>query len=106
MTHHRRGLRRLLKDDGLLGLIEEAAQASDSFESFEKLEAQLGVKRSAMLRYAMRLTLEPAAMERADFDALVREGFTDTDILHMAEVVGYYAYVNRIADGLGVLLEG
>ena len=26
-------------------------------------------------------------------------------ILHVAEVTAYYAYVNRIADGLGVELE-
>jgi len=32
-------------------------------------------------------------------------GLSDTDVLHVAEVVGYYAYVNRIADGLGVELE-
>jgi uncharacterized protein YciW len=32
-------------------------------------------------------------------------GFSDTDILHIAEVTGYYAYANRIADGLGISLE-
>ena len=32
-------------------------------------------------------------------------GFSDRDILDIAEVVGYYAYVNRIADGLGVSVE-
>jgi uncharacterized protein YciW len=32
-------------------------------------------------------------------------GFSDTDILHIAEVVAYFAYANRIADGLGIPLE-
>ena len=32
-------------------------------------------------------------------------GFSDRDILDICEVAGYYAYVNRIADGLGVGLE-
>jgi len=32
-------------------------------------------------------------------------GFTDRDILDIATVAAYYAYVNRIADGLGVQLE-
>jgi uncharacterized protein YciW len=32
-------------------------------------------------------------------------GFSDTDILHIAEVVGYFAYANRVADGLGIPLE-
>ena len=58
-----------------------------------------------MLRYALKLTNTPAAMERADVDALRGVGFTDEDVLAIAEVVGYYAYVNRLADGLGVALE-
>lgn len=44
-------------------------------------------------------------MARADVEALRDAGLSDTDVLHVAEVVGYYAYVNRIADGLGVELE-
>ena len=38
--------------------------------------------------------------------ALRAVGYTDLDVLHAAELVAYYAYANRIADGLGVELEG
>ena len=58
-----------------------------------------------MLRYARKLTREPASMERADVEALRAVGFADADVLAIAEVTGYYAYVNRLADGLGVELE-
>ena len=58
-----------------------------------------------MLDYAEKLTRSPAAMEVEDVDALRRAGFSDADVLHIAEVVAYYAYVNRIAEGLGVELE-
>ena len=58
-----------------------------------------------MLAYAEKLTREPASMVRADVDLLRSTGLSDTDVLQLAEVVGYYAYVNRIADGLGVELE-
>ena len=58
-----------------------------------------------MLRYAVKLTLSPQEMVEADVVALRDIGFSEVDILHIAEVVGYYAYVNRIADGLGVALE-
>lgn len=58
-----------------------------------------------MLTYAEKLTKVPWDMVEDDVIALRDAGFTDTDILHIAEVVGYYAYVNRIADGLGVPLE-
>jgi len=44
-------------------------------------------------------------MQQADVQALREVGFTDTDILHIAEVAAYYAYVNRIANGLGVEVE-
>jgi uncharacterized protein YciW len=44
-------------------------------------------------------------MVRSDIDSLRSVGFTDRDILDIATVTAYYAYVNRIADGLGVQLE-
>lgn len=58
-----------------------------------------------MLAYAEKLTLTPAAMGPDDVDALRRAGFSDADVLHICEVVAYYAYANRIADGLGIKLE-
>lgn len=58
-----------------------------------------------MLRYADKLTRKPWDMLREDIDALRTVEFTDEDILAIAEVVAYYAFANRIADGLGVDLE-
>lgn len=58
-----------------------------------------------MLRYAKKLTLTPWDMVQADVAAMRAAGHSDRDILHVTEVVGYYAYVNRIADGLNVPLE-
>lgn len=67
--------------------------------------AALDTSRIQMLRYAEKLTRDPSAVRREDVDALRVAGFSDTDILHIAEAVAYYAYVNRIADGLGVDIE-
>ena len=58
-----------------------------------------------MLNWVAKLTQTPKAMTRADAEGLRQVGFSDTDILEMCEVASYYAYVNRIADGLGVELE-
>ena len=44
-------------------------------------------------------------MTRDDLEGLKGHGLTDTDCLQLVEVIGYYAYVNRIADALGVQLE-
>lgn len=95
MTHHRRGLRQLLKDDDLLERIEA-----------DHRTAGLEDRRVAMLAYVSKLNRTPAAMVEGDVQALRAQGFSDTDVLHIAEVTGYYAYVNRIADGLGVQVEG
>ena len=58
-----------------------------------------------MLEYAEKLTLTPGAMVEPDVAALEEAGFSSRDVLDIAEVVAYYAYVNRIADGLGVSIE-
>lgn len=94
MVHHRRGLRRLLRDDALAGDIESDFEAADISE-----------KRKAMLRYAVKLTVAPAAVSADDVETLRAAGFSDIDVLHIAEVVAYFAYANRIADGLGIPLE-
>lgn len=58
-----------------------------------------------MLVYATKLTLTPGAMEAGDVAALREAGFSDRDVLDIVEVVAYYAYANRIADGLGISTE-
>ncbi|GJM41037.1 MAG: hypothetical protein DHS20C20_13190 [Ardenticatenaceae bacterium] len=58
-----------------------------------------------MLTYAEKLTLTPWEMVEADVIALREVGFSDGAILDINQVTGYYAFVNRLADGLGVELE-
>jgi len=58
-----------------------------------------------MLTYVEKLTRTPGDMTDADVAHLRDAGFSDRDILDICTVAAYYAYVNRIADGLGVQLE-
>jgi hypothetical protein len=58
-----------------------------------------------MLRYAVKLTRTPPDVSRHDVDRLREVGFDDTAVLDICQVVSYYNYVNRLADGLGVELE-
>ena len=58
-----------------------------------------------MLDYAIKLTLFPMQMVQEDVVRLRRAGFDDRTILDINLVTGYYAFVNRLADGLGVPLE-
>jgi alkylhydroperoxidase family enzyme len=59
----------------------------------------------AMLTYVEKLTLRPWEMIEDDVIALRQNGFSDGAILDINQVTAYYAYVNRLADGLGVGLE-
>jgi NAD(P)H-hydrate epimerase len=67
----------------------------------EKLEPRL----RALLAYALKLTRTPAAVRREDVDALRSHGLDDRAIVDANQVVAYFNYVNRVADGLGVELE-
>jgi uncharacterized peroxidase-related enzyme len=58
-----------------------------------------------MLEYATKLTTDPGNMNESDVATLRDAGFSDRDILDICEATAYYAYVNRIADGLGVRVE-
>ena len=59
----------------------------------------------ALCAYALKLTVRPWAMGPADVEALRAAGLSDRDVVDANQVVAYFNYVNRIADGLGVELE-
>ena len=68
-------------------------------------QASLPEADQAMLIYAEKLTRTPWEMVEADVVALRQAGFSDAAILDINQVTSYYAFVNRLADGLGVTLE-
>lgn len=65
----------------------------------------LTARESALIRYADQLTLAPATVRAEDVEALRAAGLDDRGIHDACAVVAYFAFVNRIADGLGVELE-
>ncbi len=94
MTHHAAGLVRLTKNAPL-------AQALKS----DYTKADVTLRQRAMLDYAVKLTLTPGAMREGDVVALRAHALSDRDILDVNQVVAYFAYVNRVADGLGVVTD-
>ena len=58
-----------------------------------------------MFTYVEKLTLSPWDMVENDVITLRDAGFSDAAILDINQVASYYAFVNRVADGLGVELE-
>lgn len=95
MEHHGAGLRRLTRDDALVETLK-----SGDFRS-----AELSAADGELLRFAVKLTKNPASVVATDIEALRAEGFDDRGIHDASQVISYFNYVNRIADGLGVELE-
>ncbi len=94
MQHHGAGLHRLTKN----------AELAEQLKS-DYTQADLTPARRAMLDYAVKLTLTPWEMAEQDVLLLREHGFSDRAILDINQIVGYFAFVNRLADGLGVQLE-
>jgi uncharacterized peroxidase-related enzyme len=94
VLHHGEVLRRLIRDDDLLAQLKE-----------DYTQAPLPTADQAMLDYATKLTLTPSAVTSADVQTLREAGFDDRAILDMAQITAYFAFVNRLADGLGVTME-
>ena len=72
-----------------------------------QLAASLAItaRERALLAYADKLTAAPATIVQGDIDALRAAGLDDRAIHDACAIVAYFAFVNRIADGLGVELE-
>ena len=59
----------------------------------------------AMLDFVFGISEVPPRSSAEAVEGLRRHGWTDRAILDMVQVAAYFAFVNRIADGLGVELE-
>lgn len=94
MRHHAAGLRRLCKDPEFVQRLIDDPEA-----------APLPARSRAMVDYALKLTDTPAQVQREDIAPLRAAGLDDRAILDLNMIAGYFAFVNRLADGLGVPLE-
>lgn len=56
----------------------------------------------ALVEFAVKLTSEPASVGREDIDLLRSAGFDDVGISSCVQVVAYFNYINRVAEGLGI----
>jgi uncharacterized peroxidase-related enzyme len=65
-------------------------------------EAALTPRERALCDFAVKLTHVAAEIEQADIDALRAHGLDDAAISDAIQVVGYFNYVTRVADGVGI----
>ena len=94
MTHHGEALRRLVDDEELLSQLKE-----------DYTKADLAPTNREMLDYVAKLTTAAHEVEQSDVVALREAGLDDRAILDVAQIAAYFAFVTRLADGLGVELE-
>ncbi|MCH7736871.1 MAG: hypothetical protein IH872_05655 [Chloroflexi bacterium] len=55
-----------------------------------------------MLEWVEKLTVAPSTCNRSDIDAMRAVGWTDRDVLDIAQVCAYFNMRVRIVDGLGL----
>ena len=67
--------------------------------------AGLGETDRALLAFAEKLTREPSTATPGDLEELRGYGLGDEELLDAVQIISYFNYINRIADGLGVDLE-
>ncbi|UCZ52606.1 peroxidase [Bacillus shivajii] len=95
MEHHGAALHLLTKDDELVaGLKKDYKQVT------------LDEKTRAIFDYAVKLTQKPTSVLDSDVENLKSVGCTDEEILDICQITSYFNFVNRMAEGLGVQLEG
>lgn len=99
VEHHFQGMRRLVNDEERSVAVRKALEARQPEEVFSRKEL-------ALLRYAEKLTLSPAALQASDMDVLREAGADDGEILEVNQVTSYFCYANRTVLGLGVSTAG
>lgn len=101
-VHCASGLVVRLDDLGTEARIVAAAGAPGEPPSEATVIAGANPRLEAILAYAITLTRAPGSIAEADVERLRSEGLEDIDILDLNNLVAYYNYINRVANGLGL----
>ena len=99
LANHWANAKHLMADDAKADKIEAALKQRKPEHVFSGAEL-------ALMRYTEKLTLTPGAMAQSDVQALKDAGIDDGEILEANQIIGYFNYVNRLLNGLGVTTDG
>ncbi len=91
MESHERDLRSVVESD------EQRQAVQEDYQS-----AGLTQREVALLNFAVKLTKHPSGLHQEDLDALRAYGFTDEQLVDAVHCIGYFNFINRVLDGLGV----
>jgi uncharacterized peroxidase-related enzyme len=65
-------------------------------------KANLTPRERALCDFAVKLTTLAAEVDETDIEPLRAEGLSDTDVSDAIQVIAYFNYVTRVADGVGI----
>jgi uncharacterized peroxidase-related enzyme len=65
-------------------------------------QAELSPRERALCDFAVKLTHLASTIEESDIDLLRAQGLDDAAISDAIQVVAYFNYVTRVADGVGI----
>jgi len=66
------------------------------------LKAEIAPRQKAMLDFAVKVCLDSASVNEADYAALHIHGFDDEDIWDIATITAFFGMSNRIANSIGM----
>jgi uncharacterized peroxidase-related enzyme len=91
MESHEKDLRAVVEND------EQRQAVQEDYH-----EAGLTPREVAVLDFAVKLTRLPSAVGRQDLESLRQHGLTDEQLVDVVQCIGYFNFINRVLDGLGV----
>jgi uncharacterized peroxidase-related enzyme len=91
MESHEKDLRSVVDSD------EQRQAVQEDYRS-----AGLTPREVALLDYAVKLTVHPRDVRRDDLEALRGHGLNDEQLVDAVQCIGYFNFINRVLDGLGV----
>ena len=65
-------------------------------------QAELSPRERALCDFAVKLTHVAAEIDETDIERLRAQGLSDVDASDAIQVIGYFNYVTRVADGVGI----
>ena len=91
MESHEKDLRSVVDSDELVRAIQ------DDYRS-----AGLPCRERALLDYAVKLTCTVDSVSIDDLEMLRMHGYSDEQLVDAVHCIGYFNFINRVLDGLGV----
>jgi len=91
MESHEKDLRSVVESDEQVLAIQTDHKTAD-----------LSPRETAILDYAVKLTLDPRKICQVDLEVLREHGLSDVELVDLVQCSAYFNFINRVLDGLGV----